>query len=77
MRNTRVPLSCAYIDPQGAILEIHHLVPLDETPVESKADNIQYVLETRQGWFERHNVNVGSNIRTEKGPLLDTFFKRK
>jgi uncharacterized membrane protein (UPF0127 family) len=77
MKNTKVPLSLAYIDPQGSILEIHHLVPLDESPVFSKSDRIQYVLETRQGWFERHNITVGTSIRTELGSFYDTFFKRK
>jgi uncharacterized protein len=76
MRNTKLPLSLAYIDPQGAILEIHDLKPLDETPVFSKSDRIQYVLETRQGWFERHNITVGTTIRTEAGPLYETFFKK-
>src|SRR5688572_33312894 len=27
MKNTSVPLSCAYIDPEGTILEIHDLKP--------------------------------------------------
>jgi uncharacterized protein len=77
MRNTLVPLSCAYIDSQGTILEVHNLTPLDETPVPSTATNIQYVLETRQGWFERHSISNGVMIRSELGSLYDTFFKRK
>jgi len=77
MKNTPLPLSCAYIDPQGIILEIHDLKPLDEIPVFSKSDRVQYVLETRQGWFERHNVTVGTSVRTEIGPFYETFFKRK
>src|SRR5262245_47518024 len=45
MKNTVVPLSCAYIDAEGTILEIHDLQPRNETPVSSATDNIQYVLE--------------------------------
>jgi uncharacterized protein len=77
MRNTLVPLSCAYIDPQGTILEIHDLTPLELTPVESISENIQFVLETPQGWFARHNIGPGTLIRSERGALYDTFFKRK
>src|SRR5829696_3876676 len=33
MRNTYVPLSVAYIDTEGTILEIHDLQPLNEEPV--------------------------------------------
>src|SRR5436190_7641897 len=46
MRNTQVPLSAAYIDTEGTILELHDLKPLDETPIEAGTDKIQYVLET-------------------------------
>lgn len=76
MRNTYLPLSCAYLDSEGTILEIHDMKPLDETPIPSSTDNIQYVLETRQGWFERHQVEVGTVIRAEQGSLREVFFSR-
>src|SRR6185436_4281893 len=53
MKNTILPLSCAYIDPAGIILEIHDLKPQDTNSVTAASDRIQYVLETNQGWFER------------------------
>ncbi|MCI0744141.1 MAG: DUF192 domain-containing protein [Verrucomicrobia subdivision 3 bacterium] len=77
MRNTYVPLSCAYIEPDGTIMEIHDLQPLDETPVYSRSDKIQFVLETTQGWFERNQVAVGSVLRTEYGTLRESFFRRR
>ena len=73
MKNTRVPLSVAYIDPDGTILELHDLKPLDETPVFSKSDQIQFVLEMNQGWFSRHNVSTGAVVATEKGSLKEYF----
>jgi uncharacterized membrane protein (UPF0127 family) len=76
MRNTLVPLSAAYIDPEGTIVEIHDLKPLDETPVEAQSDKIQYVLETPQGWFKKNNIGPGTLIRTEKGSLEQTFWKQ-
>jgi len=77
MRNTLIPLSCAYIDADGTILEIHDMKPLDHTPIEASTDNIQYVLEMNQGWFDRKKIAVGSVMRTELGSLRDTFFKRR
>jgi uncharacterized membrane protein (UPF0127 family) len=77
MRNTLLPLSCAYIDPEGAILEIHDMKPLDETPIEATSTNIQYVLEVKQGWFERNKVATGTLVRTEMGSLPETFFRRR
>ncbi len=74
MRNTYLPLSGAYLDRDGVIQEIHDMKPLDETPIEASSDQIQFVLETRQGWFARHQVKVGSVVRTERGSLMETFF---
>lgn len=77
MRNTYVPLSVAYIDTDGAILEIHDLHPLNEEPVPSKSNRIQFVLEVKQGWFDRNDVRIGSVIRTEYGTLRETFARRR
>jgi len=73
MKNTTVPLTAAYIDSEGVILELHDLKPLDETPVEAGTDKVQYVLEMKQGWFKRHNVAPGAVITTERGRLKETF----
>jgi uncharacterized protein len=77
MRNTSVPLSCAYIDSEGTILELHDMKPLDETPIEASSGNVQYVLEVKQGWFERNKVGVGAVVRTELGSLRETYFRRR
>jgi uncharacterized membrane protein (UPF0127 family) len=76
MRNTVVPLSAAYIDPNGAILEIHELKPLEEAPVTAGSDQVQFVLETKLGWFETNDISPGTIIRTEAGSLMDTFLTR-
>jgi uncharacterized membrane protein (UPF0127 family) len=77
MRNTLLPLSCAYIDPEGTVLELHDMKPRDETPIPASTDQVQYVLEVNQGWFQRHNVAPGMLITTERGSLPQTFFRRK
>jgi uncharacterized membrane protein (UPF0127 family) len=74
MRNCVVPLSAAYINPKGEILQIAELHPGDEMGVLSYSEDIQFVLEVRQGWFKRHNIGVGAVVRTEKGSLRETFF---
>jgi len=74
MRNCVVPLSAAYIAPDGTVLQIVDLQPGDERGVPSQADNIQFVLEVPQGWFGRHRIGVGTLVRTERGSLQETFF---
>lgn len=73
MKNTYVPLSCAYIDSEGTILEIYDLEPLNEESVVSKSDNVRYVLEVKQGWFAKHHIGVGTVITSERGTLLEVF----
>jgi len=71
MRNTQVPLTAAYLAPDGTVLELHDLKPFDETPAASQSDNIQFVLEVPKGWFQRHNVTTGAVIRTPYGGLAE------
>jgi uncharacterized membrane protein (UPF0127 family) len=76
MKNCPESISCAYISPDGVIQEIHHLEKNDTNAVLAATDNIQFVLETSDGWFARHNVNTGAAIRTEKGSLAETFLQK-
>ena len=75
MKNCPLPLSAAYIDPEGVILEIHDLQPHNTNSVEAGSERVQFVLEANQGWFGRHNVTAGMVVRTEHGTMSDTFFR--
>jgi uncharacterized membrane protein (UPF0127 family) len=77
MKNVSVPLSCAYIDPDGVILEIHDMTPRETKPIESATGRVQFVLETKQGWFARNKIATGTIVRTERGSLAETFFRRR
>jgi uncharacterized protein len=77
MQNCPLPLSAAYIDPEGVILEIHDLQPHNTNSVVAASDRVQFVLEANQGWFERHNVRPGIVMRTERGSLQETFFRQR
>ncbi len=73
MKNCFVPLSVAYIDPDGVILEIHPLQVQDTNTVYSSSSNVRFALETPQGWFDKHNIKPGTVIRSERGTLKQTF----
>jgi uncharacterized protein len=76
MKNCIVPLSVAYIDPEGTLQEIHDLQPGNTNPVASASENIRFALEVNQGWFNRHQVSTGMVVRTERGSLAETFLGR-
>jgi uncharacterized membrane protein (UPF0127 family) len=77
MMNCPLPLSAAYIDPEGVILEVHDLQPQNTNSVVASSERVQFVLETSQGWFGRHNVTTGMVVRTERGTLRDTFLRER
>jgi uncharacterized membrane protein (UPF0127 family) len=60
MRNTLIPLSVAYIDSEGRIVDIQKMEPLDDEPPQYvSAEPAQYALEVNQGFFEERGVEVG------------------
>ena len=65
MKNTYIPLSVAYIDKSGEIMNIYDMVPLSKTSVCSKKP-VLYALEVNQGWFNRNDINVGDILAIDK-----------
>jgi len=61
MRNTLIPLSIAYIDAEGRIVDIQDMQPLDETSHPS-AEPAQYALEVNQGFFAERGIEVGDEV---------------
>ena len=61
MKDTLIPLSIAYIDAEGRIVDIQDMQPLDETDHLS-AEPAQYALEVNQDFFERRGVMVGDVV---------------
>jgi uncharacterized membrane protein (UPF0127 family) len=62
MKNTLIPLSIAFLDISGVILEIRNMQPLDNRLVISASDSISYAIEMERGWFEKKNITVGSVV---------------
>ncbi len=62
MKNTLIPLSIAYIDAQGRIVDIQDMQPLDETSHPSAAP-AQFALEVNQGFFAEHGIEVGNVLQ--------------
>jgi uncharacterized membrane protein (UPF0127 family) len=69
MKNTLIPLSIAFIDKNGVILEIHDMKPRDETITRSDSDNVAYALETNLHWFALNGVKPGDKIEPAPGTL--------
>ena len=66
MRNTRIPLSAAFIDDSGKIVNIADMQPHSEQS-HCSAQPVRYVLEMEQGWFARKGLKQGSRLTGPKG----------
>ena len=61
MMNTFIPLSIAYIDDAGVILNITDMKPQTTDPHPS-AGPARYALEMNQGWFAKRGIKAGAKV---------------
>jgi uncharacterized protein len=63
IKDTQIPLSIAYFDAEGRIVDIQDMQPLDDVPPHYvSAEPAQYALEVNQGFFEEWGVMVGDTV---------------
>ena len=62
MKNTYIPLSIAFIAPDGHIVNIEDMKPQDETTHWSRGFAL-YAVEMKQGWFAAHGIKAGDVIK--------------
>lgn len=61
MRNTLIPLSAAFIDDSGTIVNIEDMKPQSDDSHCSKKP-VRFVLEMNKGWFDKRGLKAGSMI---------------
>lgn len=62
MRNTPLPLSIAFIDDDGTIVNIEDMAPRTEDS-HCPTKPVKFALEMEQGWFARRGIAAGSQLR--------------
>jgi len=62
MRNTYIPLSVAFLDESGTILNIADMAPLT-TDSHTAAGFAKYALEMNQGWFAARGLRAGAKVK--------------
>jgi len=66
MQDTFVPLSVAFIDASGVILNIEDMAP-QTTSTHAAAAPAKFALEMNRGWFTAHGVKPGARIHDLPG----------
>jgi uncharacterized membrane protein (UPF0127 family) len=67
MKNTYIPLSIAFVDASGRIVNIEDMKPHDETTHRSRGFAL-YAVEMRQGWFAAKGVKPGDVVKGLPAP---------
>ena len=62
MKNTLIPLSVAFIDDAGAIINIADMQPHSEQS-HCAARPARYALEMNRGWFAQRGIKPGAKLR--------------
>lgn len=66
MRNTLIPLSIAFIEDDGSIVNIADMKPRSDDS-HCSAKPIRFALEMEQGWFARRGLKAGTKMSGPKG----------
>ena len=61
MKNTYIPLSIAFVDASGHILNIEDMRPQDESTHWSRGPAL-YAIEMRKGWFADKGIAAGDRV---------------
>ena len=62
MKNTPLPLSIAFIDAKGKILNIRDMMPFTTDGHPSQGEAL-YALEVNRGWFAQRGIKAGDRIQ--------------
>lgn len=66
MRNTLIPLSIAFIDDDGRIVNVEDMQPRTEDS-HCSAKPVRFALEMEQGWFRKRGLAGGSKLSGPPG----------
>lgn len=62
MKDTHVPLSIAFIDEQGTVLNIQRMTPMQTKERYRSIEPAKYALEAVRGWFSLHGITPGDKV---------------
>jgi uncharacterized membrane protein (UPF0127 family) len=74
MKNTLIPLSVAFLDEAGRIINIREMKPLSEENHCADAP-ARFALEMGEGWFRKKGMKAGDSVRFPQG-MQDALRKR-
>jgi len=71
MKDTRIPLSIAFLDDSGKIINIQDMAPMQTNELYHASAPAKYALEVNQGWFKRYGIEAGEHVAIELPLVID------
>jgi uncharacterized membrane protein (UPF0127 family) len=68
MKDTKIPLSIAFVNSRGEIVGISQMQPFDTTTMHMPFRPFIYAIEMEQGWFGTHGVQKGDTLNIPLSP---------
>lgn len=62
MKNTLLPLTAAFVDDEGLIVNLADMKP-QTTDTHCSAKPVRFVLEMNQGWFAKKGIKAGAKLK--------------
>jgi uncharacterized protein len=64
MKDTQIPLSIAFWDASGRIVDVKEMAPCtsDPCPIYRPRAPYTHALEMNAGWFDQHGVRIGDQV---------------
>ncbi|MBI3891745.1 MAG: DUF192 domain-containing protein [Candidatus Wallbacteria bacterium] len=63
MKNTRLPLSIAFLDSEGVVLNIEDMAPFDDKTMHHSKGAAKYAIEVNRGWFQKRAIVSGDRVQ--------------
>jgi uncharacterized membrane protein (UPF0127 family) len=75
MKETYLPLSIAYLNEEGTIINIEKMSPFDLSSVRSESP-AKYALEMNEGWFVRNGIFIGDIINIQEKTMSESTIRK-
>jgi hypothetical protein len=71
MKDTKIPLSIAFLDDSGQIFSIQDMTPMQTDKTYPSSRPAGYALEVNQDWFGNNGIKVGDVVEMKLPIVLD------
>mgnify|MGYP003565007906 CR=1 FL=1 len=71
MKDTNIPLSIAFLDESGRIVNVQNMTPMQTEKRYYSSRPVKYALEVNQGWFDTLEIVIGDTVEMKLPIVFD------